>query len=94
MTAAAKRRTVRTKASKKATRKRAEPSRQSSKLDQVVNALRTPKGATIADLMKLTGWQMHSVRGAIAGALKKKRGLKVISDKVGEERVYRIGGKP
>jgi hypothetical protein len=93
MAAAPKRRTVRTKANKKTTPKRAAPSRQSSKLDQVVNALRTPKGATIADLMKLTGWQMHSVRGAIAGALKKKRGLKVISEKVGEERVYRIGGK-
>lgn len=64
-----------------------------SKLDQIVRALRTPKGATLCDLMDLTGWQLHSVRGAIAGALKRKRGLAVVSEKHGGERVYRIVGK-
>jgi hypothetical protein len=43
--------------------------------------------------MTITGWQMHSVRGAIAGALKKKRGLPVTSAKVARERVYRIAGR-
>lgn len=62
-----------------------------SKLDQVVRALRAPKGATIRDLMKITAWQAHSVRGALAGALKRKRGLTIISTKAGAERVYRIG---
>lgn len=64
-----------------------------SKLDQIVRALRTPKGATLGDLMDLTGWQLHSVRGAIAGALKRKRGLTVISEKHDGERIYRIVGK-
>jgi hypothetical protein len=62
-----------------------------TKLDAVVAALRAPKGATLAQLMALTGWQMHSVRGALAGALKKKRGLTIVSAKTGKERVYRIG---
>ena len=64
-----------------------------SKIDQIIAALRAPKGATITDLMKLTGWQKHSVRGAIAGTVKKTRGLNVKSEKVDDERVYRIGGK-
>jgi Protein of unknown function (DUF3489) len=43
---------------------------------------------------KATGWQPHSVRGAISGALKKKLGLAVASDKVeGRGRVYRIAAK-
>lgn len=64
-----------------------------SKLDQLEAALRAPKGATIADLMALTGWQMHSVRGALAGALKKKRGLAIRSTKTDGERVYRAAGR-
>ena len=65
-----------------------------SKLDSIVAALRSPRGASIAALMTLTGWQQHSVRGAIAGALKKKRGLKITSSKPDGERIYRIeGGK-
>lgn len=65
----------------------------SSKLDQMISALRTGKGASISDLMEITGWQAHSVRGAIAGALKAKRGLAITSDKKGAERIYRITGK-
>jgi hypothetical protein len=66
-----------------------------SKLDRLIAALRAPKGATLADLMTLTGWQAHSVRGAMSGALKKQRGLSISSKKTGSERVYRIaGGKP
>jgi hypothetical protein len=60
-----------------------------SKLDQIAKALRKAKGASIQDLTKLTGWQAHSVRGAIAGALK-KRGLNILSQRVGAKRVYRI----
>ncbi len=52
--------------------------------------LRGPSGATIAQLAQALGWQPHTVRGAIAGALKKKRGLSVTSEKVEGERVYRI----
>lgn len=63
-----------------------------SKLDQIATALRANKGASIPSLMKITGWQAHSVRGAMAGALK-KRGLAVTSEKMGDERIYRITGK-
>ena len=62
-----------------------------SKLDALINALRQRDGATIAELMAATGWQAHSVRGAISGNLKKKRGLVVISEMVeGRGRTYRI----
>ena len=64
-----------------------------SKLDALVIALRRPKGARISDLMEVTGWQAHSVRGAMSGALKKKRGLSISSTKVGDERFYKMGSK-
>ena len=51
-------------------------------------------GATIAEAVKATGWQPHSVRGAISGTLKKKLGLAVTSDKIeGRGRVYRTSRK-
>ena len=53
--------------------------------------LSRPEGATIAQVMDATGWQPHTVRGAISGALKKKRGLDVTSEKSESgERIYRI----
>ena len=53
--------------------------------------LRAPQGATIAEIASATGWQAHTVRGAIAGALKKKLGLEVTSEKTeGRGRVYRV----
>ena len=62
--------------------------RQPSQLDKVETLLLAPAGATIAELMAATGWQQHSVRGAIAGAIK-KRGLLVASEKVDDLRRYR-----
>ena len=59
-----------------------------SKLDRIEALLLAPGGASIAELIAATGWQQHSVRGALAGALK-KRGLVITSDKDEGVRRYR-----
>lgn len=64
--------------------------RADSKQAQVIAMLRRSEGATISQIMEVTDWQTHSVRGVLAGALKKK-GLTVTSTKEPDnERVYRI----
>jgi hypothetical protein len=57
----------------------------------MIDMLRRKDGATIAEIVEATGWQQHTVRGAFAGALKKKLGLTIVSEKVeGRGRVYRL----
>lgn len=71
----------------------AEPrrTRANSKQAQVIGMLRRPEGATVRQIVEATGWQPHTVRGTMAGALKKKLGLTIVSEKVlGGERIYRI----
>ena len=68
-----------------------QPCRPGTKLAKVVAALQNPDGATIFQLMCCTGWQSHTIRGALSGMVRKKLGLNVISTKAaGGERVYRI----
>ncbi len=65
--------------------------RAGTKQASLIAMLRAPDGATIEEITTATGWQAHTVRGAIAGALKKKLGLDVTSEKVqGRGRVYYI----
>jgi len=60
------------------------------KISTLVALMRRPQGASVLDLMKAAGWQAHSVRGAISGAIKKRLGLSVVSERVGGVRVYHI----
>lgn len=60
-----------------------------TKLDALEKLLKRKNGASIAEMIKATGWQQHSVRGALAGAMK-KRGHKIISKKIDGTRRYRI----
>jgi hypothetical protein len=66
-----------------------------SKQDSVIALLRRPEGASIDVLVKTTGWQRHSVRGFLAGTVRKKLKLQLQSQKVDGKRTYRIkAGKP
>ncbi len=62
-----------------------------TKSQSVIALLKSKRGATLAELTKATGWQEHSVRGFLAGALKKRHGLEVQSEKHGDgPRRYRV----
>ena len=72
--------------------------REHSKQALVIEMLKRPEGATIAQICEATGWQAHTVRGTFAGALKKKLGLTIVSEKIegpagtpgAGQRLYRI----
>jgi hypothetical protein len=53
-------------------------------------AIRTPAGATVAAIRTATEWQQHSVRGFLAGVVRKKLGLNLVSESTDKGRVYRI----
>ncbi len=64
--------------------------REGTKQALLIEMLRRKEGATVDQIAEATGWQRHTVRGAIAGALKKKLGLAVTSEKAEGGRVYKI----
>ena len=66
----------------------AKPTKQAA----VIELLRAPSGTTIEAMMQSTGWQQHSVRGFLAGVIRKKLKLKLSSAKIDGNRIYRING--
>lgn len=65
--------------------------REGTKQAMLIELLQRPEGATLEQMVEATGWQVHTVRGCMAGALKKKLGLEITSEKqTGTARTYRI----
>ena len=65
--------------------------RKGTKQETLIEMLRAEGGATIDEIVEATGWQAHTVRGAMSGALKKKLGLTITSEKIeGRGRVYKL----
>jgi hypothetical protein len=61
-----------------------------TKQDAILHLLGRPNGTTIGAITQATGWQSHSVRGFLAGTVRKKLGLTLVSEKVDGQRVYRV----
>jgi len=91
-------RSIARKAAKPASRKRPAPASSrpipaagpDTKHARIIAMLRTPAGATIAAIMTATDWQQHSVRGFLAGVVRKKLGLNLVSEQTDKGRVYHI----
>ncbi|MBW0159485.1 DUF3489 domain-containing protein [Sedimentimonas flavescens] len=65
--------------------------RAGTKQAQIIALLQRPEGATVAEIVEATGWQAHTVRGAISGTMKKRLGLAIEVEKVvGRGSVYRM----
>ena len=61
-----------------------------SKQARLITMLRTSSGTTVAAMMATTEWQQHSVRGFLAGVIRKKLGLNLVSEESDDGRIYRI----
>jgi hypothetical protein len=68
----------------------AEANKRANKQAKLLDLLRRPAGATIAALSEVSGWQQHSVRGFLAGVVRKKLGLELASTVEADQRIYRI----
>ena len=89
---------VQTQTTTRLTKLEASQTREGSKQALVIEMLKRPEGATIEQISEVTGWQRHTVRGTFSGALKKKLGLTIVSEKIAGptgapgagQRLYRI----
>lgn len=70
------------------------PPRAGTKAAQVIEMLGRPGGATVPQMSEVTAWLPHSVRGFLAGTLKKKHGILLVSEPANGGRVYRIASQP
>jgi predicted transcriptional regulator len=65
--------------------------RQGTKQSLIIELLQRPQGATVAEMAEAAEWRTHTVRGLLAGALKKRLGLTIVSEKTeGRARTYRV----
>jgi hypothetical protein len=78
-------------ANRKASNTSSEPGKSDSKQERILVLLQRPEGATLGVLTEATGWQKHSVRGFLAGTVRKKLKLPLLSEKIEGTRTYRIG---
>lgn len=69
---------------------RSAPAPAVGKLGALVELMRRPQGASLKELCAETNWQPHSVRGALAGSLKRSRGYQIASERIDGVRVYKI----
>lgn len=69
---------------------RSAPAPAVGKLGRLVELMRRPEGASLQQLCAETHWQAHSVRGALAGSLKRSRGYEIASERIDGVRIYRI----
>ena len=69
---------------------RSAPAPAVGKLGRLVELMRRPEGASLQQLCAETNWQPHSVRGALAGSLKRSRGYEIASERIDGVRIYRI----
>jgi len=78
-------------AAMKSEAKKPEPEGRLTKLVRISELLKRPEGATLDEILELTGWQKHTARAAISHALKKKHGYHIVSDKPKDgKRIYKI----
>ena len=68
----------------------AEANKRANKQTKLLDLLRRPAGATLAALSDACGWQRHSVRGFLAGVVRKKLGLELVSAVEADQRIYRV----
>ena len=103
MAKSAKKRTARTKRPSARRKNPPEPNpnpsseaktRSGTKQGRAISMLRSKEGASLTALMEATGWQQHSVRGFLAGVVRKRLKLNLVSEVDAGVRTYRITGEP